>query len=138
MGDRVKVHYTGTFDDGVKFDSSEGKDPIEFTLGEGQVIKGFEEGILGMEEGEEKDIKLTPEKAYGIPQEKLVQEVPKERFPKEIPLKEGIMLSLKSPEGHVIPAKVKEIKEDKIVIDLNHPLAGKNLNFKLKLVGISE
>ena len=137
-GDKVKVHYTGKFDDGVQFDSSEGKDPIEFTIGEKKVIKGFEEAITGMKEGEEKDVKIEAIKGYGIPQEKLIQEVPKTQFPPEIPLKEGTILNLKSPQGHSIPAKIKEVKDDKVVIDLNHPLAGKNLNFKLKLVEINK
>lgn len=134
-GKKVKVHYTGTFDDGKVFDSSEGKDPLEFTVGNNQVIPGFENGIREMKLNEEKEIKITANEAYGERDERMVISVPREKFPPEI--QAGGHLLLKGPEGQRMPAKIKEIKDKEVIIDLNHPLAGKGLNFKVKVVGIN-
>ena len=136
-GDTVKVSYVGTFDDGVKFDSTEGKDPLEFKLGEAAIIKGFQGAIEGMKVGEEKEVKQAPADAYGERNEKFVQEVPKDKLPKDLDPKENMVLTLKNPEGQVMYAKVSEVKENSVLIDLNHPLAGKTLNFKLKLEAIN-
>ena len=131
-GSKVKVHYTGTFDDGKVFDSSEGRDPLEFTIGSNQVIKGFENAIKEMKLNEEKSIKIHPKEAYGERDENLMVKVPRDKFPPEVEL--GGNLILKGPNGEQIPAVIKEVGNDSVTIDLNHPLAGKQLNFKLKLV----
>ncbi len=135
-GDKVKVEYTGTLDDGTVFDTSEGKQPLEFEAGAGQLIKGFDEAIMGMEKGEEKEIKLTPEKAYGDHNPELIKKIPRDKIP--VPegqeIKQGMMLALGTPDGKQIPAKITEVTDKEITIDLNHPLAGKNLNFKVKVI----
>ncbi len=133
-GNKVKVHYTGTFEDGSVFDSSEGKDPIEFTVGEHKVVKGFENAVIGMEKDQEKEIKIQPEDAYGPRHEQLVKEVPKTMVPPGQEVKIGMVLGLQSQDGHKLMAKVLEITDDKLKLDLNHPLAGKVLNFKIKLI----
>ena len=135
QGDKVKVHYTGTLSDGIVFDSSEGKEPLEFTIGENKVIPGFENGIKEMKLNDEKTIKIQPKDAYGERDEKMVVAVPRSKFPPEI--EAGGHLLLKGPDGQRIPAKIKEVKENEVLIDLNHPLAGKELNFKVKVVGIN-
>ena len=134
-GDKVKVHYTGTLDDGKVFDSSEGREPLEFTLGEGHVIKGFEEGVKEMKPNEEKTIKIKSKDAYGEKNDKLVLQVPRDKFPAQI--EKGGQLILKGPEGQQLPALISEIKKDIVVIDLNHPLAGKDLTFKVKVVSVN-
>lgn len=135
---KVKVHYTGTLDDGTTFDSSEGKEPIEFVVGQNKVIPGFENSVEGMEEGEEKQFKLTPDQAYGDRNEQLVQEVQKSQLPEDMEVKEGQMLMLKAPNGQNLPAKVVEDKGETFMLDINHPLAGQNLNFKVKLDSVVE
>jgi len=134
-GDKVKVEYTGTFEDGTVFDSSEkhGK-PLEFEVGAGQVIKGFDEAMIGMETDEEKEVKIEPKEAYGDVDARLVKKVPKEQLPKDKELKAGMMLGVTLPNGQQMPAKIKEVGDTEVTVDLNHPLAGKILNFKLKLV----
>lgn len=134
-GSKVKVHYTGILNDGKVFDSSEGKEPLEFTIGENQVIKGFENGIKEMKLNEEKTIKIKPNEAYGEKNEQLIMKVPRDKFPPEVQV--GGHLILKGPQGQSIPAVISEIKEGMVIIDLNHPLAGKELNFKIKVVGIN-
>ena len=134
-GDKVKVHYTGTLDDDSVFDSSEGREPLEFTIGENQVIKGFEDGVKNMKLNEEKTIKIKPADAYGEKNEQLIRSVPREKFPPEVQV--GGHLVLKGPEGQSIPAVVSEIKDDSVIIDLNHPLAGKDLTFKIKVVAVN-
>jgi len=136
-GNTVKVHYTGTLEDGKVFDSSEGKDPLEFTVGEGKIIKGFDDAVIGMDVGDEKEIAISPEEAYGKREDKLVQDVPKQAFGENIEkLKPGMVLGLKDPHGHVINAVIKNIGEEKVTLDLNHPLAGKTLKFKIKVVEV--
>jgi FKBP-type peptidyl-prolyl cis-trans isomerase 2 len=135
-GDKIKVEYTGTLEDGTVFDSSEkqGK-PLEFEVGTKQVIKGFEDAIVGMEPGEEKEIKLEPKDAYGDPNSDLVKKVPRDKLPQE-DLQPGMMLVMKLPNGMQMPAKIIEVGDAEVTIDLNHPLSGKVLNFKLKVVEI--
>lgn len=137
-GDKVTVEYTGTLENGEVFDSSEkhGK-PLEFELGSGQVIKGFDDALMGMKEGEEKKISLKPEEAYGEPKAELVKQVPRDQLPKEQEPKEGMVLLLSLPDGKQVPAKIAKVGENEVSIDLNHPLAGKTLNFTLKLVKIN-
>ncbi len=134
-GDTVKVHYTGTFDDGAVFDSSENHGtPLEFKVGAQQVIKGFENAVRGMKKGQEKTIKITPEEGYGHPKPELVQKVPRDQLPTDPKPKEGMMLAVKLPNGYQMPARISEVTDKEVTIDLNHPLAGKTLNFKIKLV----
>jgi len=135
QGTKVKVHYTGTLNDGKIFDSSEGREPLEFTIGNNQVIKGFEDGIKGMKLNDEKTIKIKAKDAYGERDERMVASVPRDKFPPEV--QAGGTLLLKGPNGERLPAVVKEVKDDAVIIDMNHPLAGKELNFKIKVVGIN-
>ena len=134
--DTVKVHYTGKLTDGQVFDTSEGKEPIEFTLGKGQLIPGFEKGLLDMKVNEKKTITIPKEEAYGEPREDLVQEVEKSQLPEEIKPEVGMGLVSKTPDGREMNLVVAEVKEDTIVVDGNHPLAGKDLVFDLEVVEI--
>lgn len=139
-GDKVKVEYSGTLDDGTVFDTSKHGDhnhPIEFEVGSGKVIPGFENAVIGMKKGDEKDIKLKPEEAYGQHNPQLIKKIPKEQLPKEPEPKAGMVLAMKLPNGAQLPAKITEVTDKKVTIDINHPLAGKNLNFKIKVVDIS-
>ena len=137
-GDKVKVEYVGTLDDGTVFDSTshEGHShPLTFVVGSGEIIKGFDDAVVGMEVGEEKEIRIEAKDAYGDPNPQLVQKVPRNELPKE-ELKAGMTLAMTLPTGQQIPVLIKEINEKEAVLDLNHPLAGKALNFKIKLVEI--
>lgn len=140
-GDKVKIEYTGTFENGEVFDSSKnhGK-PLEFELGSGMVIKGFEDTVLKLELGEESDVTIKPEEGYGHINPELIKEVPKKDIggDEKIEIKPGMMLAVGLPNGQQIPATVKEVKDEALIVDLNHPLAGKVLKFKIKLVGINE
>ena len=136
-GDKIKVEYTGTLDDGKVFDSSkhgEHSHPLEFEVGSGQIIPGFDKAVVGMKKGEEKEIKLKPEEAYGMPNPKMVQKVPRDKFPAEKEPKPGMLIGLGTPDGKQIPAKIVEVNDKEITLDLNHPLAGKTLKFKIKIV----
>lgn len=135
--DKVKVHYKGTLKGGEIFDSSEGKDPLEFTLGTGQVIPGFDNGIQGMTENESKTINIAAEDAYGEVRKELIQEVPKSHLPEEIKPEIGMQLMSNTPDGQQIPLVVTEIKDESIIVDANHPLAGKDLIFEVTLVSIN-
>ena len=135
-GTKVKVHYTGTLNDGSIFDSSEGKEPLEFTIGENQVIKGFEDGVKAMKLNEEKTIKINPNEAYGEVNQQLIISVPREKFPPEIEVNGRLIM--KGPQGQQIPAIIKEVRDNVVIIDMNHPLAGKELNFKVKVVWINQ
>jgi FKBP-type peptidyl-prolyl cis-trans isomerase 2 len=139
MGQKVKtddvitVHYTGKFEDGNVFDSSLDREPLEFKVGEGKIIPGFEEAVIGMAEGESKEIEIPSEKAYGDVREDLVEEINKSNLPESIDPKEGMELVSKNPEGQELIVKIKEVKDDTIVIDANHPLAGQNLFFDIRV-----
>jgi FKBP-type peptidyl-prolyl cis-trans isomerase 2 len=135
-GDTVKIHYTGTLQDGSVFDSSTGRDPLEFTLGAGQVIKGFDDGVTGMGVGEKKTINIPCDEAYGPVNPDMIQDVPRAQIPAEIPLEEGIMLQMQGPAGQVLPVKVVKVTDDAVTLDANHDLAGKDLTFDLELVSI--
>jgi FKBP-type peptidyl-prolyl cis-trans isomerase 2 len=138
-GNKIKVEYTGTFDDGTVFDSSEKHgQPLEFEVGAGMVIKGFDDAVIGMEVGDEKEVKIEAKDAYGEPNDQMKQKVPKDQLPKDQKPEVGMVLGVSTPDGKQFPAKIIEVNDDTITIDLNHPLAGKNLNFKLKLVSIEE
>jgi len=134
-GNKIKVEYTGSFESGEVFDSSEKHgSPLEFGAGTGMVVPGFDAAVIGMDVGEEKSVILKPEEAYGEPQPNAVQKVPKDKFPAEA--KEGMMIGVPLPNGQQIPAKITKIDDKKVTIDMNHPMAGKVLVFKIKIVEI--
>lgn len=136
--DKVKVHYTGKLNDGQVFDSSvERNEPIEFTVGQGQMIPGFENGVMGMEINEKKTVSIPPSEAYGEVNDELFQELPKDRLPEDLEPKEGMALSAQMPDGSQRQLKVAEVKKESIIVDANHPLAGKELNFEIEVVGIN-
>ena len=138
-GSKVKVHYTGTKNDGTKFDSSYDRGQVlEFEVGSGQMIKGFDEGVVGMEVGETKDLHLKPEDAYGLRKEEAQTEVPKKALPPDFNPEVGETVQGQTIDGRPILAKVKELLENKVILDLNHPLAGEELNFKVELVEIEK
>ena len=134
--DKVKVHYKGTLSNGEIFDSSEGREPLEFTLGGGQVIPGFDNGVMGMKIDESKTINIPAEEAYGEARAELIQEVPKEHLPAEIHPEVGMQLMSQAPNGQQIPLIITEVKDETITVDANHPLAGKDLTFELTLMEI--
>jgi FKBP-type peptidyl-prolyl cis-trans isomerase 2 len=137
-GDKVKVEYTGTLEDGTVFDSSEKHGaPLEFEIGANQIIPGFEKAIIEMKKGEEKEITIKPEDGYGEPKPDLIKKIPREQLPKEPEPKVGMILALGTPDGKQFPAKIAEVGEKEVSIDLNHPLAGQTLKFKIKIVDIS-
>lgn len=133
----VKVHYTGKLSDGQIFDTSEGKEPLEFTLGQGSLIPGFEKGLIDMKLNEKKTITISKDDAYGDLSEELIQEVPKSQLPAEMTLEVGMGLVSKTPEGQEMNLLVVEVREESVVLDGNHPLAGKDLIFELEVVAIS-
>lgn len=136
-GHQVKVHYTGKLNDGTVFDSSEGREPLAFTIGKGMMIPGFEKGVVGMELNEEKTITIPPEEAYGPVREDMIAEVPNNQLPQDIKPKVGMELMSQTPDGHQLVVKIKEVKDESILIDANHALAGKELTFDIKLVEIA-
>ena len=136
-GDTVKVHFTGTLIDGTQFDSSRGQEPLEFTLGQGQMITGFEEAVVGMKPGENKTITIVSGEAYGERNEAMVQEVPRSAIPAEIELAEGMLLQAQSPDGETLRFTVADFNDEAVTVDGNHPLAGRDLTFELELVQIA-
>ncbi len=136
-GDTVKIHYTGTLDDGTQFDSSAGRDPLEFQLGGGQVIPGFDNAVSGMAVGDSKSVRLEPDEAYGQRHDQLVQEVPRSALPDDLTPQEGMVLESRTPEGQVSQFIVTAISEESITVDANHPLAGQALSFDIELVEIA-
>lgn len=137
-GDCVHVHYTGTLEDGSTFDSSRGVEPLEFTLGSGQVIAGFDEAVTGMKPGERKNVMVPAEKAYGQRHEEMVISVPRKQFPTHIIPEIGQQIQLAGPNNQPILVKVVEISGDSVLLDANPPLAGRNLTFDLELMSIAE
>ena len=135
-GDTVRIHYTGTLDDGTEFDSSSGRDPLEFALGAGQVIPGFDSAVDGMAVGESKTVTIPAEEAYGERHEQLVQQVSRGALPDDIEPAVGMQLQSQSPEGQVMMLVVTEVEEESITVDANHPLAGQALTFAIELVEI--
>lgn len=135
-GDTVKIHYTGTLTDGTTFDSSEGRDPLEFQVGSGQIIGGLDAAMPGMEVGDKKEVQVACDEAYGPVNPEMRQDIPRSNIPDEIPLQEGIQLQMQSPDGQVMPVTVVEIKDDAVTLDANHPLAGQDLVFNIELVSI--
>lgn len=136
-GDTVKIHYTGTLLDGSEFDSSAGRDPLEFSLGSGQVIPGFDNAVDGMAVGEKKTVVIPPDEAYGERHEQLAQQVPRSSLPEDMTPEVGMQLQSQSPDGQVMNLVVTEVADDEITVDANHPLAGLSLTFAIELVEIS-
>lgn len=133
-GDRVQVHYTGTLDDGTVFDTSREGDPIEFELGTGEVIEGFDRAVNGLEVGETREVELDPEEAYGHRSDELVIDVDRDELPEDLDPEVGQTLAVEGADGEERAAWVAEVGEDSITVDLNHPLAGRSLTFEVELV----
>jgi peptidylprolyl isomerase len=135
-GQTVRIHYTGTLDNGDQFDSSAGRDPLEFEMGAGMVIPGFETGVRDMEVGEKKTIRIPAEEAYGERREDMIMTFGRDQLPDGLDPEVGMGLQMQGPQGQPVPVRVTEVEETTITIDANHPLAGENLNFELELVEI--
>ena len=135
-GDSVKVHYKGTLTSGEQFDSSEGRAPLEFVVGAGQMIAGFDKAIPGMAVGEKKTINIAPADAYGEKNDDAIIEFPKANIPPDMKLEPGMQLQLRNEAGHPVPVTVTEVKDDVVILDANHHLAGKELIFDIELVEI--
>lgn len=136
LHDKVKVHYTVSLEDGSVFDSTEGKEPFVFTLGEGTVIPGFEKGVLGMKEGETRVFTVSPEDGYGEYNEDLVFRIDKAYIPPHINPQVGMVLRVYGPQGATTLVTVKEVEEESVMLDANHPLAGKQLKFEVTLLEV--
>ena len=135
-GDTVRIHYTGTLSDGSTFDSSANRDPLEFTLGSGQVIPGFDKAVTGMSVGDTKQVEIPAEEAYGPVNPDARQAFPKDKIPDNIPLEVGTQLQLQAADGRPLPVRIAEVNDDHIILDANHVLAGEDLTFDLELVEI--
>jgi FKBP-type peptidyl-prolyl cis-trans isomerase 2 len=135
-GDTVQLHYTGKLEDGSTFDSSAKREPLEVTLGQNRVIPGFEEAIIGMLPGDEKTVKVPPEKAYGDRREDLVVDFERSRVPSEVDVQLGKSLNLQTQSGQSVAAQVIDVNDDVIKLDANHPLAGQDLTFDIQLLAI--
>ena len=136
-GKKVKIHYTGTLDDGKQFDSSVGRDPLEFEMGAGMVIPGFETGVKDMEVGEKKSIHIPAAEAYGEKRDDMVMEFERSQLPEGLEPEVGMGLQMQGPQGQPVPVQITAVAEETITIDANHPLAGQNLNFELELVEVN-
>ena len=137
-GKKVVLEYEGKLDSGEIFDSSKGKEPLCFIAGKKQVIDGFDKAVIGMQKGEEKEFHIEAKDAYGEIKPELMKEIPKGLVKTDKEIKAGMVLIMATPDGHQIPLLIKEVKKDTVVLDMNHPLAGKNLNFKIKILDIKE
>jgi peptidylprolyl isomerase len=135
-GQKVKIHYTGTLDDGNQFDSSAGRDPLEFEMGAGMVIPGFETGVRDMAVGEKKTIHIPADEAYGERREDMVLTFGRDQLPEGLDPEVGMSLQMQGPQGQPVPVRVAAVEEASVTIDANHPLAGENLNFELELIEI--
>jgi FKBP-type peptidyl-prolyl cis-trans isomerase 2 len=136
QGDTVRIHYTGRFPDGTPFDSSDGRDPLEFTLGSGQIIPGLDNAVQGMSVGETRSVEVPADQAYGQHDPNGRQAVPRAQVPEHVPLDIGTRLQLQDPSGRTIPVTVAEVTDEAVVLDANHPLAGRDLVFEVELVEI--
>lgn len=136
-GDKLSIHYTGRLEDGTVFDASEGRGPLEFTLGSGEIIPGLDQGVAGMEIGETRQVTVPPENAYGARDEARVQSVPRDAIPEHIPTEPGTQLSVQTQEGQTIPVVVSDVTDSHVELDANHPLAGQTLTFDVELLEIA-
>ncbi|WP_370301229.1 peptidylprolyl isomerase [Pseudooceanicola sp.] len=137
-GDTVHIHYTGTLRDGTTFDSSEGRDPLQFEVGSGQIIPGLDKAIPGMEVGDKKTVNVPCDEAYGPVDPQMRQAVPREGIPDDIPLDLGTRLQMQTQQGQVTPVTVVEVTDEQVTLDANHPLAGQDLTFAIELVHIAQ
>jgi peptidylprolyl isomerase len=135
-GDVVRVHYTGTLVDGSQFDSSVGRNPLEFTVGAGQMIAGFDAGVLGMVVGEKKTLQIDPDHGYGQSNPEAIIEFPRTNVPEGMEIEVGMQLNLQNEYGQPVPVVIMEITEEVVIMDANHSLAGKDLIFEVELVEI--
>lgn len=135
-GDTVRVNYHGKLTDGSTFDSSEGRDPLEFTVGSGQVIKGFDDALMDMKVGEKKTVHIPVDEAYGQRSDEMMMEYPKTEFPSDMTPEPGMELHMSDNAGNVFPVVIAEVQDDVVVLDANHPLAGEDLIFEIELVSI--
>lgn len=135
-GQKVKIHYTGTLDDGNQFDSSAGREPLEFEMGAGMVIPGFETGVADMEVGEKKSIHIPAAEAYGERREEMVMQFERSQLPEDLKPEVGMGLQMQGPQGQPVPVTVTAVDDENITIDANHQLAGQNLNFELELIEV--
>jgi FKBP-type peptidyl-prolyl cis-trans isomerase 2 len=135
-GDTVRIHYTGRLDDGTVFDTSHDREPLEFTVGSGQIIPGLDAALPGMNVGEEKTVEVPCADAYGEHDPNGRQEIPREQIPEHIPLDVGTALQMQLPDGRTMPVTVAQVDEANVVLDANHPLAGKDLTFDVEMVEI--
>ncbi len=136
-GDSVKIHYKGTLEDGTVFDSSEGRDPLGFTIGSGQVIPGFEEAVMGMSIGDSKSVTIPADKAYGQRKKELVMPIPRNQVPADINPEVGQRLQMSGPNGEPVIVTVAEVTDDNVMLDANPPLAGLDLTFAIEMVDIA-
>jgi FKBP-type peptidyl-prolyl cis-trans isomerase 2 len=136
VGDLVRVHYTGKLQDGEVFDSSKERDPLEFTLGDKDLLAGFENGVVGMKPGESKSVTLEPENAFGDRREDLLLKLPKTEFPENITPSVGLQLKLSSASGNDMTVVITEVGEDSVTLDGNHPLSGQTVTFDIELLEI--
>jgi len=137
-GDTVSVEYTGRLEDGTVFDSSDQHgEPLQFTVGEGKIIKGFDHAVIGMKIGEEKEVSIPPEEAYGHHNPDLVRHLPRHVFPEDQEIKPEMVFMMALPDGRQVPVRIAEVAEEQVKVDLNSPLAGKTLLFTIKLVNIA-
>lgn len=136
-GDTVRVHYSGRLEDGTVFDSSEGSDPIEFTIGEGKVIPGFEHAVEGLSEGESTTERIPADRAYGVRRDDLVLDVRRSEFPGDREPSIGDLFEMSAGEGPSVRVRVIDVGDETVTVDANHPLAGKDLTFELELVEIT-
>ncbi len=133
-GDKVRLHYTGKMDNGVVFESSLDRDPIEFTLGAGEIIEGLETGVIGLKKGDKTTVTIEPEKGYGLVKEDMILTVSRSKVPPDVQV--GSQLQATGQNGELIPFLVKEVNDENVVIDANHPLSGKTLLFEVEIVDI--
>lgn len=136
-GTTVSIHYTGTLADGTRFDSSEGRDPLSFQMGQGQIIPGLEKALEGLSEGETTKVTIPADEAYGQRNPQATQQVPREAVPDHIPLETGTQLQVQSPDGNTLPVTVTEVTEESVTLDANHPLAGEDLTFEVEVVSVT-
>jgi len=133
-GDTISVDYTGKLQTGKVFDSSEGKSPLKFTVGEGMLIKGFDNAVIGMIIGEKKTVIIEPEDGYGLRNEELYVDIPRTSIPSDLPLNEGVQIELQDPNGQPVAATIAKISDDNVRMDINHFLAGKTLEFDITII----
>ncbi|HEY9661166.1 MAG TPA: peptidylprolyl isomerase [Allocoleopsis sp.] len=137
LGDTVAVHYTGKLDDGTVFDSSEGQDPLQFAIGSGSLIPGFEQAVIGMNPGDSKTAQIPAGEAYGDYHPEMVLVVDRQQVPPDMPLSVGTQLQIQQQGGQVIPVIVTDVSDGAVTLDANHPLAGEDLTFEIRLVEIA-